>query len=92
MVTRTLHEGALFVGKCSDGKFTLGEIRCSNCNEVLEEEIAKAGEAYLVCNSIPNSCANPVKVFMGATEMHRWRDRSWEVIARICKSRRSESH
>jgi hypothetical protein len=59
---------------------------------VLEEEIAKAGEAYLVCNSIPNICANPVKVFMGAAEMQRWRDRSWEVIARICKSRPSELH
>ena len=55
MVTRTLHEGALFVGECSDGKFTPGEVRCSNCNEVLEEEIAKAGEAYLVCNSIPTA-------------------------------------
>jgi hypothetical protein len=87
MVIRTLHDGALFMGQCSDGKFTPGEIRCSHCNGVLEEEIAKAGEAYLVCNSIPNICANPVKVFMGAAEMHRWRDRSWEVISRICKSR-----
>ena len=92
MVTRTLHEGALFVGECLDGKFTPGEIRCSNCNGLLEEEIAKAGEAYLVCNSMPKICANPVKDFMGAAEMHRWRDRSWEVIARICKSRPSESH
>jgi hypothetical protein len=88
MVTRTLHAGALFVGRCLDGKFTSGEIRCSNCNEVLEEEIAKAGEAYLVCSSMPKICANPVKVFIGAAEMHRWRDRSWEVIARMCKSRR----
>jgi hypothetical protein len=53
---------------------------------VLEEEIAKAGEAYLVCNSMLKVCANPVKVFIGATEMHRWRDRGWEVIAGICKS------
>ena len=30
--------------------------------------------------------SNPVKVFMGASEMHRWRDRSWDVIAGICKS------
>ena len=88
MVTRTLHEGALFVGECVDGKFTPGEVRCSNCDEVVEEEIAKAGEAYLVCNSIPNICANPVKALVGAAEMQRWRDRSWEVIARICKSQR----
>ena len=88
MVTRTLYDGALFVGECLDGKFKPGEIRCSNCNGVLEEEIARAGEAYLVCNSMPKVCANPVKVFEGAAEMRRWRDRSWEVIARICKSRR----
>ena len=87
MVTRTLHDGALFTGECLDGKFTAGEIRCSNCYGVLEEEIAKAGETYLVCNSMLKVCSNPVKVFIGATEMHRWRDRSWEVIARICKSR-----
>jgi hypothetical protein len=43
MVTGTSHDGALFVGDCSDGKFTPGEIRCSNCNEVLEDEIAKQG-------------------------------------------------
>ena len=86
-LNRTLHEGALFVGDCTDGKFTPGELLCSNCNGLLEEEIAKAGEAYLVCNSTIKVCANPVKVFIGATEMHRWRDRSWEVIARICKSR-----
>jgi hypothetical protein len=42
MVTRTLHDGALFTGECLDGKFTPGEIRCSDCNGVLEEEIAKA--------------------------------------------------
>ena len=87
MVTRTLHEGALFVGACSDGRFTPGEIRCSNCNGLLEEEIAKAGDAYLVCNSRLKVCPNPIKVFVGAAEMRRWRDRSWEVIARICKSR-----
>ena len=34
---------------------------------VLEEEIAKAGEAYLVCNSMLKVCANPVKVFIGAS-------------------------
>jgi hypothetical protein len=55
MVTRTLHAGALFVGRCLDGKFTSGEIRCSNCNEVLEEEIAKAGEAYLVATRYQTS-------------------------------------
>ena len=87
MVTRTLHQGALFVGDWTDGKFTPGEIQCSNCNGVLEEEIARAGEAYLICNSMLKVSANPVKVFISATEMHRWRDRSWEVIARICKSR-----
>jgi hypothetical protein len=69
MVTRTQHNGALFVGDCTNGQFTPGEIRCPNCDGLLEAEIAKAGDAYLVCNS-----------------MHRWRDRSWEVIAGICKS------
>ena len=86
MVTRTQHNGALFVGDCTNGQFTPGEIRCPNCDGVLEEEIAKAGQVYLVCNSLLKVCANPVKVFMGATEMHRWRNRSWEVIAGICKS------
>lgn len=43
MVTGTSHDGTLFVGDCSDGKITPGEIRCSSCNEVLEEEIAKQG-------------------------------------------------
>ena len=86
MVTRTQRDGALFIGECSDGKFTPGEIRCLNCDGLLEEEIAKAGDAYLVCNSLRKVCANPVKVFIGAHEMHRWRDRSWEVIAGICKS------
>jgi hypothetical protein len=41
MVTRTLHAGALFVGRCLDGKFTSGEIRCSNCNEVLKKKSQK---------------------------------------------------
>ncbi len=35
MVTRTLRHGALFVGECSDGKFTPGEIRRSNCNGLI---------------------------------------------------------
>jgi hypothetical protein len=46
-----------------------------------------ASSKYLVCNSLLKVCANPVKVFIGPTEMHRWRDRGWEVIAGICKSR-----
>ena len=86
MVTRTQHDGALFVGDCTDGHFTPGEIRCPNCEGLLEEEISKAGDAYLVCNSMRKVCANPVKVFIGAADMHRWRDRSWEVIAGICES------
>ena len=86
MVTRTQHNGALFVGDCTNDQFMPGEIRCPNCDGVLAEEIAKAGQVYLVCNSLLKVCANPVKAFMGATEMHRWRNRSWGVIAGICKS------
>jgi len=76
----------LFVGDCTNGQFTPGEIRCPNCEGLLEEEIATAGEAYLVCNSMRKVRANPVKNFIDAAEMHRWRDTSWEVIAGICKS------
>ena len=71
MVTRTQHNGALFVGDCTDGQFTPGEIRCPNCDGILEAEIAKAGQAYLVCNSLLKICANPVKTFIGATEIMR---------------------
>jgi hypothetical protein len=86
MVTRTQHDGALFVGNCPDGQFTPGEIRCPNCDGPLEEELAIAGEAYLVGNSMRKVCVNPVKAFIGVIEMHRWRARGWELIAGICKS------
>jgi hypothetical protein len=85
-LARTQHDGALFVGDCTNGQFTRDEIRYPNCEGLLEEEIAKAGEAYLVCNSMRKVCANPVRNFIGAAEMQRWRDRSWGVIAGICKS------
>jgi hypothetical protein len=45
MVTRTQHNGALFVGDRTNGEITPGEIRYPNCDGVLEEESAKAGEA-----------------------------------------------
>jgi uncharacterized protein with PIN domain len=85
MLSKTIQDGVIFIGECFNSLFTPGELRCPNCNGVLQEEIANEGEAYLRCSSKGKGCANPVKRFTSAREMYEWRDSTWEVIARICK-------
>lgn len=85
MLSKTIHDGVVFIGECFNRLFTPGELRCPHCNGVLREEIAKAGDAYLVCTSEEKGCGNPIKSFVSSHHLYQWRDTTWELIARTCK-------